>query len=173
MKTLPIFHLKQLRSSNKYVEAAKKRLPRFEGRSVSVRFLPELSAGRRKLYSKRKVGQPVYAATFVRKRKIVFDGELEHQPKELARILAHDWRMSCFTLRGRSWEIRRVDRMKHSCARNGSSTREVNWDGRLNPESRHCRENRRLPSGGPTSARVFAIAPPGFIQASGGTASSH
>ena len=90
MKTLPIFHLKHPHSSNKYVEAARERLPEFEGRSISIRFLPALSAGSRKLYSNRKVGQPVYAATFIRKRKIVFDRELEHKPKELTRILAHE-----------------------------------------------------------------------------------
>lgn len=91
MKTRLIFHLKQRpRSSNKYVEAAKKRLPEFDGRSVSIRFLPDLSAGSRKLYSRRKIGQPVYAATFIRKRKIVFDRELERKPGEMARILAHE-----------------------------------------------------------------------------------
>ena len=91
MKTRLIFHLKQpLRSSNKYVEAAKKRLPEFEGRSISIGYLPELSAGSRKLYSNRKVGQPVYAATFIRKRKIVFDRELKQKPAEMARILAHE-----------------------------------------------------------------------------------
>lgn len=91
MKTRPIFHLKQhRRSSNKFVDAAKQRLPEFEGRPIAIRFLPELSAGARKLYSKRKVGQPVYAATFIRKRKIVFDRELERKPREMARILAHE-----------------------------------------------------------------------------------
>ena len=90
MKTLPIFHLKHHRSSNKFVEAARKGLPEFEGRSISMRFLPALSAGSRKLYSNRKVGQPVYAATFIRKRNIVFDRELEHKPKEMTRILAHE-----------------------------------------------------------------------------------
>lgn len=91
MKTRPIFHLKHpRRSSNKYVEAARKRLPGFEGRSISISFRPALSAGSRKLYSNREIGQPVYAATFIRKRKIVLDRELEHQPKELARILAHE-----------------------------------------------------------------------------------
>jgi hypothetical protein len=91
LKTRHIFRLRQARrSSNKYVEAAKKRLPEFDGRAISVRFLPDLSAGSRKLYSRRKVGQPVYAATFIRKRKIVFDQELERKPAEMARILAHE-----------------------------------------------------------------------------------
>jgi hypothetical protein len=91
LKTRHIFRLRQVpRSSSKYVEAAKKRLPEFDGRSISVRFLPDLSAGSRKLYSQRKVGQPVYAATFIRKRKIVFDREIEHKPGEMARILAHE-----------------------------------------------------------------------------------
>jgi hypothetical protein len=117
LKTRPIFHLKQVRrSSNKYVEAAKKRLPEFEGRSISIRFLPALSAGSRKLYSNRKIGQPVFAATYIRKRRIVFDRELEHMPKELARILAHElfhfaWvrlgnpaRLSYETLLRREWK---------------------------------------------------------------------
>ncbi|HEY6390938.1 MAG TPA: hypothetical protein VIX89_06660 [Bryobacteraceae bacterium] len=90
MKTRPIFHLQQRRSSNKYVEAAKQRLPDFDGRSISIRFLPKLSAGSRKLYSNRNVGQPVFAATFIRKREIVFDQELERKPAEMARILAHE-----------------------------------------------------------------------------------
>lgn len=88
MKTRPIFRLRH--SSNKYVEAAKKRLPEFDGRPISISFLPALSAGSRKLYSNRNVGQPVFAATFIRKRKIVFDRELERKPGEMARILTHE-----------------------------------------------------------------------------------
>jgi len=49
-----------------------------------------LSAGSRKLYSKRTYGQPVYAGTFIRKRSIVLDLELAEKPKELARILTHE-----------------------------------------------------------------------------------
>jgi hypothetical protein len=90
LKTPPIFRLKRPRSSSQYVEAAKKRLPEFAGHSISITFLPELTAGSRKLYSKRKVGQPVYAATFIRKRKIVFDGELREKPPEMTRILTHE-----------------------------------------------------------------------------------
>lgn len=42
------------------------------------------------MYSDRDLGRPVYAATFIRKRLIVLDQELEHQSKELARILTHE-----------------------------------------------------------------------------------
>jgi hypothetical protein len=42
------------------------------------------------LYSNRPHGQPVYAGSFIRKRQIVLDQELERQPRELARILVHE-----------------------------------------------------------------------------------
>ena len=61
-----------------------------EGRAIGIRFLPELSASSRKLYSKRPFGQPVYAGTFIRKRRIVLDLELAAKPQELARILTHE-----------------------------------------------------------------------------------
>jgi hypothetical protein len=57
---------------------------------VRVRFLPALTAGRRHLYSNRPYGQPVFAGSFIRKREIVLDRELECQPRELARILVHE-----------------------------------------------------------------------------------
>jgi len=57
---------------------------------VRLRFLPALTAGPRRLYSERPYGQPVYAGTFIRKRQIVLDQELERQPRELARILVHE-----------------------------------------------------------------------------------
>jgi hypothetical protein len=55
-----------------------------------VRFLHALTADRRRLYSNRPHGQPVFAGSFIRKREIVLDQELESQPRELARILAHE-----------------------------------------------------------------------------------
>jgi hypothetical protein len=61
-----------------------------EGRSVYLRFLPALTADRRRLYSDGTQGEPVYAGSFIRKREIVLDLELERQPKELARILVHE-----------------------------------------------------------------------------------
>jgi hypothetical protein len=77
-------------SSNRFVKAIEKRLAALQGPSVKVRFLPALTAGVRKLYSNRKFGQPVHAATFIRKRKIVLDQELARRPQELARILTHE-----------------------------------------------------------------------------------
>jgi hypothetical protein len=61
-----------------------------EGRGVCLRFLPSLTADRHSLYSNRSRGQPVYAGTFIRKREIVLDRELERDPRELARILVHE-----------------------------------------------------------------------------------
>jgi hypothetical protein len=57
---------------------------------VRLRFVPELTAGRGRLYSGRAFGHPVHAGSFIRKREIVLDRELERQPKELARILVHE-----------------------------------------------------------------------------------
>jgi hypothetical protein len=57
---------------------------------VYLRFLPALTADRRHLYSNRPHGQPVYAGSFIRKRQIVLDQDLERQPRELARILVHE-----------------------------------------------------------------------------------
>jgi hypothetical protein len=67
-----------------------KGLPKLEGRAVQVRFLPDLSAGVRKLYSAKPYGQPVHAGTYIRKRLIVLDQELSNQPREQARILVHE-----------------------------------------------------------------------------------
>ncbi len=72
------------------VEALRKRLPDLKGRAIGIRFLPALSAGSRKLYSNRSYGQPVYAGTFIRKRRIVLDLELAGKRNELARILTHE-----------------------------------------------------------------------------------
>jgi hypothetical protein len=57
---------------------------------VRLRFLPALTADRRRLYSNGPHGQPVHAGSFIRKREIVLDRELERQPRELARILVHE-----------------------------------------------------------------------------------
>lgn len=78
------------RSSRRSVEALEKRLPHFEGRAIRIRFLPALSAGSGRLYSERANGQPVHAGTFIRKRRMVLDLELAGNPKELARVLAHE-----------------------------------------------------------------------------------
>ena len=78
------------RSCNKSIKGIERRLAALEGRSVSLRFVPSLTADGRRLYSNRPYGQPVYAGSFIRKRQIVLDQELEHQPRELARILVHE-----------------------------------------------------------------------------------
>jgi hypothetical protein len=77
-------------SSNRSVERIRKRLPMLEGRSVRIRFLPALTIGCGKLYSQRSWGQPVYAGSYIRKREIILDRELENSPNELARILTHE-----------------------------------------------------------------------------------
>jgi len=86
---------RRLPNCNRSVEALglgrlAKRLPALEGRAIRIRFLPDLRAGRDKLYSQRPYGQPVYAASFIRRRSIVLDQELKQRPRELARILVHE-----------------------------------------------------------------------------------
>jgi hypothetical protein len=66
------------------------RLPAFEGRAIRVCFQRDLRAGRDKLYSLPPHGQPVHAASFIRRRRIFLDEELERRPRELARILVHE-----------------------------------------------------------------------------------
>jgi hypothetical protein len=78
------------RSFSKSVEALGRRLPQLEGRPVRIRFLPALTAGSRKLYSKRAFGEPVYAASYIRKRVVVLDQELQRSSAEFARILTHE-----------------------------------------------------------------------------------
>lgn len=90
MTTQLTLHLSVPRSSRRCVKALRKRLPDLKGRAIGIRCLPELSAGSGKLYSTRMYGQPVYAGTFIRKRRIVLDLELAAKPKELARILTHE-----------------------------------------------------------------------------------
>ncbi len=77
-------------SSSKFIKAIEERLALLQGRVVRVRFMPALTAGRRQLYSNRPYGQPVFAGSFIRKREIVLDRELQGKPRELARILIHE-----------------------------------------------------------------------------------
>ena len=90
MKTQLTLRLGGRPNCRQSVNALLERLPEIAGRSVGIRFLVSLTAGRRKLYSRNAYGHPVYAATFVRKRQIVLDSELAEKPRELARILTHE-----------------------------------------------------------------------------------
>jgi hypothetical protein len=78
------------RNCSRSIKAVERRLGALQGRSVYLRFLPALTADRRRLYSNRPHGQPVYAGSFIRERRIVLDQDLEHRPRELARILVHE-----------------------------------------------------------------------------------
>lgn len=90
MKTKPILLRGYPRSCSRSVKAIERRLEALQGRSIGLRFLPALTADRRRLYSNRPHGQPVYAGSFIRKRQIVLDQELQQKPRELARILVHE-----------------------------------------------------------------------------------
>lgn len=90
MKTRLTLHPTRLFSSNRSVERIRKRLPPLQGRGIRIRFLPALTVGSGKLYSKRSCGQPVYAGSHIRKREIILDSELRRRPNELARILTHE-----------------------------------------------------------------------------------
>ena len=95
------------------LKLAAPKLPAFEGKHVRIRFLPQLTAHRKRLYSRQQHGEPVHAGTFIRKRDIVLDSELRAQPEELARILVHElfhfaWvRLSNRTLQSYEQLIRR------------------------------------------------------------------
>jgi hypothetical protein len=90
LKTRPILLRGYPRNCSRSIKAIERRLAALEGRSVALRFVPALTADRRRLYSNRPCGQPVYAGSFIRRRQIVLDQELERQPRELARILVHE-----------------------------------------------------------------------------------
>ncbi len=95
-----------------------RRLDALDGRAVRVRFKPALTADRRRLYSNRPHGDPVFAGSFIRKREIILDQDLAHEPRELARILVHEvfhfaWvrlgnpaRRSYEALLRREWKLR-------------------------------------------------------------------
>jgi hypothetical protein len=78
------------RNSSRSINAIERRLAAFQGRGIRLNFLPALTADSRFLYSNRPHGRPVFAGSFIRKRQIVLDQELERQPRELARILVHE-----------------------------------------------------------------------------------
>jgi len=78
------------------------------GAPLRVRFQPELTAWRGRLLESDERGEPVHAASFIRKRLIVLDAELRKHPRELERILTHElshfaWVRLGNTVR-RSWE---------------------------------------------------------------------
>jgi hypothetical protein len=90
LKTRTILLRGYPRNCSRSIKAIERGLVALQGRSVSLRFVPALTADRRRLYSNRPQGQPVYAGSFIRMRRIVLDQELKHQPRELARILVHE-----------------------------------------------------------------------------------
>ena len=65
-------------------------LPLEAGRPVQVAFLPELSAYRGKLLSRADRGTPVYAATYIRRRRIVLETSLLADPAALRFIFIHE-----------------------------------------------------------------------------------
>jgi hypothetical protein len=61
------------------------------GRSISVSFLPDLAAWKGKLVANAAGrGTAVYAASFIRKRKIVLDDSLRRDPAQLRFFLIHE-----------------------------------------------------------------------------------
>jgi hypothetical protein len=62
-----------------------------QGSPILLSFLPELSASRGKLLSgSTERGQPVYAASFLRERRIVLESSLLERNDELRLILTHE-----------------------------------------------------------------------------------
>ena len=93
--------------------------------------LPSLTADRHAaILLNRPHGLPVYAGSFIRKRQIVLDRELERQPRELARILVHELFHFACGAPGKSSSPLPVRKL--SCAKNGGSMLVENWGGRPN-----------------------------------------
>lgn len=65
-------------------------LPLEPSSPVQVAFLPELTAHRGKLLSGKDRGTPVYAASFIRHRRIVLENGLISNPKTLRFIFVHE-----------------------------------------------------------------------------------
>ena len=65
-------------------------LPDFSGRQIDVRFVSDLSISGGKLLSSAERGQPVHAATFVRRREMILEAELRSDPAELRRVAVHE-----------------------------------------------------------------------------------
>jgi hypothetical protein len=73
----------------KLVKTLADELPEAHGAIIHVRFRPNLHAHRGRLVS-HAVGQPIHAASDIRKRLIVLDAGLRDEPSELRRILVHE-----------------------------------------------------------------------------------
>ena len=73
------------------MRSSRPRTNKFAGLSLSVSFQPELTAHKGRLLSgSPEKGCPVYAASFVRKRKIVLTTDLLNDPPMLRLILIHE-----------------------------------------------------------------------------------
>ncbi|MGH9661584.1 MAG: hypothetical protein ACRD96_23755 [Bryobacteraceae bacterium] len=66
------------------------RLPRLSGDAIEIAFLPALRSRRGKLLPGHRDGVEIHAASFVRRRRIVFDTALLRRPRELERIFVHE-----------------------------------------------------------------------------------
>jgi hypothetical protein len=65
-------------------------LPELEGKAISVRFQPDLSALRGSLRSQAMGGTAVHAGSFLRQRYMILDRDLLLHPANLSRILVHE-----------------------------------------------------------------------------------
>lgn len=63
-------------------------VPKFRGLPIAVEFACGLAVSGGKLVS--SGGVAVHAATFLNERRVIVDRELEHNPRELRRILLHE-----------------------------------------------------------------------------------
>ena len=137
---------RRLRNCNRFVEALglsrlSKRLPPLQGRAILVRFLPDLRAGRRKIYSERPHGQPVYAASFIRQRRVILDLELQRRRSELGRIVVHELFHFVWARLGNPARKSYLELLKSE--RRARARGELGWSAEL----RKTRLSRRAPSG--------------------------
>lgn len=85
-----------------------KGLPQFTGAPIDLRFEPQLSIARGKLFTDGITGTSVHAASFLKQREMVLETSLLSDAKEFRRILIHElfhfawWRLG--NLRRNEWD---------------------------------------------------------------------
>jgi hypothetical protein len=112
------------------------------GNSIAIQFRPRLSAFRGRLLSCDQRGEPVHAASHMRRREIVLDSALLRSPGELRRIFLHEAAHFAWVRLGnpRRWEYEELLRAEFQLRAQG----ELGWsaEGRKQALTREDWEGR-------------------------------
>lgn len=83
--------LRAARRDNAPLARIAESLPELDGRPIRIGFLPSLHARRGRLHSgSQAAGEPVHAACFIRRRRIVLDEQLRSSRAEMTRVILHE-----------------------------------------------------------------------------------